>query len=58
MRYCNNCEQMVEPKKHFSAGILLVLLLLGLIPGIIYYLLKSKTCPICNSENWGIPPKK
>jgi len=49
---------MVEPKRHFSAGILFVLLCLGLFPGIIYYLLKPHTCPICNSENWGIPPKE
>ena len=58
MKYCQNCERMVEPKKHFSGGLLLVLLCLGVIPGILYYLIKPSTCPMCNSQNWGVPPKK
>ncbi len=56
MRYCSNCSQLVEPKRHVSMGALFVLLLLGIIPGIIYYVLKHHTCPICNSENWGVQP--
>lgn len=56
LRYCSNCNQLVEPKRHVSMGALFVLLLLGIIPGVIYYVLKHHTCPICNSENWGIQP--
>ena len=58
MKYCLNCKQMTEPHRHFSAGILLVLLCLGVIPGIIYYLLKPATCPMCNSQHWGIKPSE
>ena len=61
MKYCINCERMVEPKKDFSLGIFIVLLILGLIPGIIYvlyFLIKQGSCPMCNSKHWGIPPKK
>ena len=56
LRYCSNCNQLVEPKRHVSMGALFVLLLLGIIPGVIYYVLKHHTCPICNSENWGVQP--
>jgi hypothetical protein len=38
-------------------AILFILLLLGIIPGIIYYVILGKSCPMCNSENWGIPNK-
>ena len=58
MKYCNNCKQIVEPKRHFNAGILIVLLCLGVIPGLIYYLVCNPTCPICNSENWGAKPQE
>lgn len=45
---------MVEPQKKLSAGLLVVLLLCGICPGVIYYLATSKTCPMCNSTNWGV----
>jgi len=53
MEYCRNCEQNIDPKKHFNYGILFVLLILGVIPGIIYYFFIGKKCPICNDDNWG-----
>lgn len=59
MKYCNNCEQMVEPQKEFSALWFIFLLILGIVPGVIYliyYLLKSKKCPMCSSTNWGVKP--
>ncbi len=61
MKYCNNCQRQVEPKTNWGfGGVLLALTLLGfgLIPGIIYIAHKqhSKSCPICNSKNWGVPP--
>ena len=45
---------MITPKRHFNVAILFILILLGVIPGIIYYFLVAKSCPMCNSENWGI----
>ncbi len=26
--------------------------------GLLYYFLKPKTCPICNSQNWGLLPRE
>jgi hypothetical protein len=58
MKYCKNCEQTVEPKRHFNVAILFILLLLGIIPGIIYYIIVGKSCPMCNSNNWGLKKDK
>ena len=58
MKYCNNCKQLVDPKKDISVGLLVFLILCCTIPGIIYYIVKSKTCPVCNSTNWGVPPQE
>ena len=57
MRYCNNCNQTVEPKNYVSGWVLALLLLFLILPGIIYliYCLVQKgkgKCPICNGENW------
>ena len=54
MKYCKNCKQTVEPKRHFNMAILFILILLGIVPGIIYYVLVGKSCPMCNSNNWGL----
>ena len=35
-------------------AILFILILLGIVPGIIYYVLVGKSCPMCNSNNWGL----
>lgn len=56
MKYCNNCKQLVDPQKKFSTGLLILLLICGVVPGIIYYVVKKKTCPMCNSTNWGVKP--
>jgi hypothetical protein len=59
MKYCNNCKQIVEPQKNYNEMVLIVLLLCcGIVPGIIYYLIKPKACPMCNSTNWGIKPQE
>ncbi|KKM05064.1 hypothetical protein LCGC14_1757930 [marine sediment metagenome] len=59
MKYCNNCRQLVDPQKNYSTGLLLILLLCcGFIPGIIYYLILVKKCPMCNSSNWGVKPQE
>ena len=63
VRYCNNCNQTVEPKKNVSVIALVLLLLFLILPGIIYLiycLVQKGKCPICNSTNWrnvGSPPK-
>ncbi len=59
MKYCNNCKQMVEPEKKWSAILLIILLILGIVPGLLYILyiaLKKARCPMCNSTNWGVKP--
>jgi hypothetical protein len=55
-RYCAYCERSVHPERDFSVAALVILLFLGIIPGIIYYFLKSPTCPICKHNQWTIPP--
>jgi len=57
MKYCNNCKLMVEPKKDFNLCAFLILALVwSFWIYIIYYVLKSKKCPMCNSTNWGVRP--
>ena len=58
MKYCNNCKQLVDPQKKFNACVFIVLLftLLGWIFYLIYYAVKPKKCPMCNSTNWGARP--
>lgn len=55
-RYCAYCERSVHPERDFSVAALVILLFLGIIPGIIYYFLKSPACPICKHSQWAIPP--
>lgn len=56
-KYCAICEKTVWPERNFSVGALVVLLLLGIIPGLIYYAVKNKTCPICKHDQWAVPPQ-
>ena len=60
MKYCNNCEQMVQPQKKFNACIFILLLftLVGWVFYLIYYACKRGKCPMCNSKNWGVKPKR
>jgi len=55
-KFCAFCQRAVRPERDFSVGALVVLLFLGIIPGIIYYFLKSPVCPICKHNQWQIPP--
>lgn len=55
-KYCAYCDRSVHPERDFSVAALVVLLFLGIIPGIIYYFLKSPVCPICKHSQWTIPP--
>ena len=60
MKYCNNCEQYVEPTKKFNVCLFIILLftLVGWFVYLIYYFCKTKKCPMCNSKNWGVKPKQ
>lgn len=57
MKFCRNCQQMVEPRKHVNW---FVLILLSVITGgawlfiyaFYYFLFKSSSCPICGGQNW------
>jgi len=55
-KFCAFCERSIRPERDFSVGALVVLLFIGIIPGIIYYFLKSPVCPICKHSQWRIPP--
>lgn len=55
-KYCAYCDRSVHPERDFSVAALVVLLFLGIIPGLIYYFLKSPACPICKHNQWTIPP--
>lgn len=55
-KYCAFCQRLVHPERDFSVGALVVLLFIGIIPGIIYYFLKAANCPICKHHQWQIPP--
>ena len=57
MKYCNNCQQMVEPKSQANTGATILLCCCcGLILGVVYYFASGKACPMCSSKNWGVRP--
>jgi len=61
-KYCLNCQQTVNAKKGFSWIIFLLLLVAGFGVGgvayVLYWLIKSKTCPICGQTHFGRPPNQ
>lgn len=56
-KFCAYCERSIRPERDFSVAALVILLFLGIIPGIIYYFLVSPVCPICKHSQWRIPPE-
>lgn len=61
MKYCGNCKKLVTPKKDFSVLAMVILMCIPLPPilwGVVYYLAKPNVCPMCNSQNWAIPPQE
>jgi hypothetical protein len=61
MKYCGNCKQWITTTKGPSIAITILLLILGIVPGIIYIIWaasKGGKCPMCNSTNWSIPPQE
>ena len=59
LTYCLNCKRKTMPTRgSFHVVWFIVLLLLGLIPGLIYvayYYMKDLECPHCKKKNWGEP---
>lgn len=54
IKYCPLCQRNVEPTKKLNWPIFIILLIIGIVPGLlyfIYYLLKpKKVCPICGTK--------
>lgn len=54
MKYCNSCNQNVNPTKRFSIGWFLVncIWILGAPVYLLYWVfIKTKTCPICGNNH-------
>lgn len=55
IKYCPLCERKVEPVKKFNWPVFIILLILGFVPGLLYffyYLIKPKNrCPVCGTKN-------
>ena len=57
MMYCPNCKQNVTIKPQYNLVALILLLLCGIIPGLIYYVLKKDNeCPICRTTEEFLEP--
>lgn len=61
-KWCGLCGRMIQPRKHFSWGTFLVLLLLGGFPAFVYvayyFCIKQGQCPICDNYSLGRKPKE
>ena len=59
MKYCNNCDKMVQPIHRWNWAAFLLLLIftfgIGAVLYIIYAAVAEGSCPQCNSKNWGVP---
>ncbi|MBM6760776.1 hypothetical protein [Megamonas hypermegale] len=56
MKYCPNCQQMVEPTKKVSWFPLILLSFITggswlIIYAIYYFIFKSSECPMCGAKN-------
>lgn len=50
MKYCGSCKRNVDTEHTFSVGLLILLLILFIIPGLIYLAWGWKRrCPICRT---------
>ncbi|MEM0488958.1 MAG: hypothetical protein QW707_07150 [Candidatus Bathyarchaeia archaeon] len=58
VKYCGFCKRYVTPDSNINWFLAIVLLVLGILPGVVYivYKVTHKVCPICNSRNWVPPP--
>ena len=52
IKYCPSCKRNVNTEHSWHIGVMLILLLLGIIPGLIYIAVKWKyRCPICKTPD-------
>lgn len=59
IRYCPDCCQNVTVTSGINIGLLIVLLLFGVIPGIIYFCMMHKPkCPRCGAEGDRLLPQR
>ena len=59
MKYCNNCQQLVEPKSSIGWTTFWILFFCCFPLMCIYVVVlafSEKKCPMCNSTNWGPKP--
>jgi hypothetical protein len=50
LKYCPSCKRNVQTNYDWNVLVLVILLFLGLIPGLIYVVwkvIKGRSCPIC-----------
>lgn len=47
---CNNCG-VAYKKQGINLFILVILFMLGIVPAVIYLLVKKNKCPLCGFEN-------
>lgn len=55
-KWCARCQKSVFPERKFNVGAFVLLLFIGIVPGLLYYALTEKVCPICSKHNWDVPP--
>ena len=53
MKYCNNCQTNVKPKKEGNWAVLILSLICPCCPFVLPYPERKEFCPICKGENWG-----
>lgn len=51
-RFCTFCKKKVFPIRTFTKGVVLLLVFVGVLPGILYYYLKERKCPYCKNADW------
>lgn len=57
MMYCPNCHQNVQTVPQYNIVALVLLLLCGIIPGLIYYIWKKdRECPMCKTTEEFLSP--
>lgn len=50
MKYCPSCKRNVNTEHSWSTAVFIILLILGVLPGLIYMVIRWKyRCPICHT---------
>ena len=51
IRYCENCKEKRDIKRHVNMALFVILLLFVFPIGLIYYFVTPKACVVCRSSN-------